>query len=200
MFIVFEGGEGCGKSTQARRLYQYFLDQGKKVILTREPGGTKNAEALRYLVVSDQYEEWPIKAEFLLMLAARIDHYEKLIKPHLEQDYIVICDRFMLSTLAYQGYGRGLDVSWMRHIHDEILNDLKIDKTFVLLLPPENALTRVEKPQRFEALGLAFHQRVYTGFKDLSHGLDVINVEGKDVDKVFDAIVEKLNDTVSVTL
>ena len=100
MFIVFEGGEGCGKSTQSRRLYKHFKDLGKKVILTREPGGTKNAEALRNLLVNDEYEEWPIKAEFLLMLAARVDHFEKLIKPHLDDGYIVICDRFMLSLSA----------------------------------------------------------------------------------------------------
>lgn len=191
MFIVFEGGEGCGKTTQSKRLYNHFLNQGKKVILTREPGGTKNAEALRHLLVSDQYEDWPIYAEFLLMLAARVDHYEKLIKPYLEQGGIVICDRFMLSTLVYQGYGRGMDVAWMKKIHEDVLKNVMIDKTIVLLLSPQKALGRVQEEQKFEKLGVHFHEQVYKGYQELGKEFDIINVEGKNEDMVFQEILRR---------
>jgi len=193
MLIVFEGGEGCGKTTQAERLYQYFLKQGKKVILTREPGGTKNAELLRQLLLKGQCEEWLPYSEFFLLLAARVDHYEKHIKPHLDQGYIVICDRFLLSTLVYQGHGRGLDIQWMKKIHADVFKTLTIDKTFVFLLSPTIALSRVRKHQTFEDLGLAFHQTIYQGYKALGKEFDMIDVEDKKEDQVFKEIVGRLN-------
>lgn len=192
MFIVFEGGEGCGKSTQSQRLYEYLKSKGDKVVLTREPGGTRNAERIRELVVSPDNEEWPIMAEFLLMMAARVDHWAKFIKPHLDQGYTVICDRFMMSTLAYQGYGRGLDPQWLKDMHHKILPDVKIDKTFVFLLSPQHALGRVKTPQRFEALGVDFHTRVYEGFKEMSQEWDFIDIHGKSCDDVFEEIMMML--------
>ncbi|USO02112.1 MAG: dTMP kinase [Alphaproteobacteria bacterium] len=192
MFIVFEGGEGCGKTTQAKRLYQHFLSQGKKVVLTREPGGTPNAEAVRELLVSGQHEAWPAYSEFFLILAARADHYEKFIKLHLDKGCIVICDRFLLSTLVYQGYGRGLDIAWMSKIHKDVFPDLLIDKTFVLSMSPEKALSRVQEQQTFEALGLEFHQKINQGFRELGKAFDMIEVEEKNEEQVFAEILEKL--------
>ena len=192
MFIIFEGGEGCGKSTQSQRLYKHLKAQGKKVVLTREPGGTQNAELLRNLLVSQNSEEWPMMAEFLLIMAARVDHWTKFIKPHLDQGYTVICDRFMLSTFAYQGYGRGLDLQWLKEMHNKILPDINIDKTFVFLLSPCDALKRTKVSQRFETLGLEFHKRVYEGFKEMGQNFDSIDIQGKSCDEVFEDIIIRL--------
>jgi len=194
MFIVFEGGEGCGKTTQAQRLYKYFLDKKKKVVLTREPGGTKNAEVIRQLLVSDKYEAWHPYSEFFLILAARVDHYEKFIKPHLEKGYIVICDRFLLSTLVYQGYGRGIDREWMKRIHRDVFGTITIDKTFIFSMSPKIALSRVDKIQKFEELGLDFHEKVDQGYKELGKDFDMIDVEGKDTNQVFHEVLERMNE------
>lgn len=188
MFIVFEGGDGCGKTTQSQKLYEYFLAQGKNVILTREPGGTPQAEILRNLLVLKDYD-WPLMAELLLMIAARVDHYEKLIKPHLDQGGVVICDRFVLSTLVYQGYGRGMDLDKIKRIHDEALGFIKVDKTFVLLLPFQEGGKRAQVKQKFETLDTSFQKRVYEGYKELGKAFDMIDVEGKSIDEIYQEIL-----------
>ncbi|HVY12719.1 MAG TPA: dTMP kinase, partial [Alphaproteobacteria bacterium] len=119
LFITFEGGEGAGKTTQLRLLREKLEKAGKPVVATREPGGTPGAEALRKLLVNGDAFEWDALTETLLHFAARRDHIEKLIKPALDEGSAVLCDRFYDSTMAYQGYGQGLDlkiIETLRHM------------------------------------------------------------------------------------
>ena len=115
-FITFEGGEGTGKSTQARLLADYLIQQGHKVVLTREPGGSPGAEIIRDLLVSGAIDRWTPISEALMMYAARADHWQNLIQPELAKGTWVICDRFADSSMAYQGYGRGVDLKFLQQL------------------------------------------------------------------------------------
>lgn len=195
MFIVFEGGEGAGKSTQAKILSQYLTDQGKKVLLTREPGGTENAEKIRKLLVSKTKDPWLKESEVFLFLAARLEHYYKTIKPHLEKGYIVICDRFILSTLAYQGYGYNLSIDWLKKLHADILPQNIPDLTFILSIPPKKGLSRVTEVQKFEMLDLPFHEKLFYGYHELAKqfpNCHVIDVSDKNIKTVHAQIVKTL--------
>jgi len=119
MFVTFEGIEGCGKSTQAKLLYEWLKENGHKVLLTREPGGTKAAEEIRELILKHREETFPPFAELCLYAAARAFHVENLIRPSLEKGFIVVCDRFSDSTVAYQGYGRGLSLELINSMNRE---------------------------------------------------------------------------------
>jgi dTMP kinase len=175
-FITFEGGEGTGKSTQTVLLAESLNNLGHKVILTREPGGSEGAELIRALVVSGDVNRWSPMTEMLLLYAARADHWQKIIEPALQRGDWVICDRFADSTLAYQGYGHGLNRSFINKIYTEILKDVQPDWTFIFDLDPkmgvERALKRhtgkVHDETRFENMDMAFHQRVREGFLEIA--------------------------------
>lgn len=169
-FITFEGGEGSGKSTQAKRLAAALQAHGQAVILTREPGGTPGAEDIRKLLVEGTPERWTPLSETLLFLAARVDHVARLIRPELEQGHWVVCDRFVDSTLAYQGAGRGLDLESLRDLQVIALEGFMPDLTFILDLPPEMGLQRAHMRgpghgTRFERFGQAFHDRLAVAFR-----------------------------------
>jgi dTMP kinase len=166
MFVTFEGIEGSGKSTQAKLLYEWLLDSGRKVVLTREPGGTPAAEELREFVLKDREEDFPPFSELCLYLAARGFHVKNLIRPALLEGAIVICDRFSDSTLAYQGYGRGISVELIERMNREATEGLKPTVTFLLDLPVEVALARIKEKRkdRLEKEELPFHERVREGF------------------------------------
>ena len=175
-FITFEGGEGCGKSTQVVRLAAALEARGLKVLLTREPGGTRLSELIRTLL-KDEAEDPPVdRAELLLFLAARAQLVRNVIAPALEAGTWVISDRFSDSTVAYQGYGRGLPVDFVRQANDFACEGLRPDLTFLLDLDPATAERRMRgreaatntSADRIERAGSGFHARLRRGFLELA--------------------------------
>lgn len=169
-FIVFEGGEGTGKSTQARLLADVLGDAGSQVMLTREPGGAPGAEALRRLLVEvPPTSAWSPLSEALLHYAARHEHLEKFIRPALARGVWVISDRFSDSTTAYQGAGLGLDTEVIDCLRRLVIGDLVPDLTIVLDLEAEQALGRAAgrslDRDRYESMDLEFHRRVGAAFR-----------------------------------
>ena len=170
LFIVFEGGEGCGKSTQTRALYRRLSKDGFGAILTREPGGTRLGEReRRHLKQTGETRISPI-AELFLIATARAQLVSEVIRPELEEGKTVICDRFTPSTLAYQGYGRGLDTDAIRHVNDIATDGMSPDLIVLLDVPVEEGLGRKKgkEKDRFESESLAFHTRVRRGYLDMA--------------------------------
>lgn len=166
-FVTFEGIEGCGKSTQARKLYEFLLSHNKAAILTREPGGTIAGEKMREILIDENIEKLEIKTELFLNFAARLEHVEKLIKPALAEQKIVISDRFYDSTYAYQGSAFGLNEGLIDHVKTMTIGDFTPDITFLIDVPVEVAFARIEgraDNNRYEKLELDFHHRVREGF------------------------------------
>lgn len=174
-FITFEGGEGVGKSTQIERLAGLLRARGELVLLTREPGGTPGAEEIRALFVDGIAGRWTVETDVLLVMAARADHVARRIRPALAAGKTVLCDRYVHSTLCYQGFARGLPMDELRHLHRFATGDLWPDLVLWLDLPAELGLARSEAraaalgpgfelAQRFEQLTLDYHQRVRQGF------------------------------------
>jgi dTMP kinase len=171
-FITFEGGEGAGKSTQLRLLAERLRGRGE-VVVTREPGGSPGAEAIRALLVEGAAERWSPISETLLMYAARRDHIERVIAPALARGAWVVCDRFYDSSRAYQGAAGGAPASLLQALEAEVVGaDLVHDLTLILDLPAETGLERArargEAEGRFEAKGLEFHRRLRTAFLDIA--------------------------------
>ena len=166
-FVTFEGGEGSGKSTQARLLAEHLTSRGKSVISTREPGGTDGAEAIRSLLVNGETDRWSPWAEVCLVNAARADHVDRVIRPALARGDWVICDRFVDSTRAYQGAGKGISDTDLCALHRHITGNLWPDTTLVLIANPHiglaRASTRGGTEHRFEGHDAGFHNRI-TGF------------------------------------
>ena len=175
-FITFEGGEGCGKSTQIRLLATRLEAAGRSVMLTREPGGTPLAERLRGLVREESADPPNARAETLLFLASRAQLVANVIRPALEAGTWVLCDRFADSTLAYQGYGRGLDLDLLRRLNAFATDGLVPDRTILLDVPQEVASARMRarerlthaEADRMEKAGAAFHARLSEGFRHLA--------------------------------
>jgi dTMP kinase len=167
-FITIEGGEGGGKSTQIKRLARTLEAAGPRVVTTREPGGSPGAEEIRALVVRGAPERWDPITEALLITAARREHVVRTIEPALAAGAWVISDRFADSTLAYQGYGRGIDRAALEALRRLAVGALAPDLTLILDLPVEIGLARARaragQEQRFEALDTAFHERLRHGF------------------------------------
>ena len=179
-FITLEGGEGAGKSTQARKLANALEALGLKTVVTREPGGSVGAEQIRKLIVEGEGGRWDPIAETLLIYAARADHVARLIGPALLRGEWVISDRFSDSTFAYQGGGRGVPRETIRRIDAAVLDDFKPDLTLILDLPVEVGLSRAKArahiaksaETRFESLDQEFHERMRQTFLDIArrHG------------------------------
>jgi dTMP kinase len=176
-FITLEGPEGSGKSTQAKTLIQRLAERGVEAIYTREPGGTALGEAIRNILQHNQAGESPCeRAELLLFEASRNQLVEKVIRPNLEKGIWVICDRFMDSTTAYQGYGRGLPVEEIQSINRFTVNGLSPDLTLLLDLDvaagferiAQRYLARGESADRFEQEERSFHERVRAGYLKLA--------------------------------
>lgn len=169
-FIAFEGGEGAGKSTQARLLAEALRRRGVEVVVTREPGGTAGAEAIRALLLSTEGEGWGARAEALLFAAARADHVERLIRPALARGAWVICDRFLDSSRAYQGGGGGLSDGDIRTLHRIGSKGLLPDLTLLLELPADEAGRRLalrdtNGADRIGGRAAAYHARVAGAFR-----------------------------------
>jgi len=171
-FITIEGGEGAGKSTQVPLLVGALEHAGIAALATREPGGSPGAEAIRGLLLEGEGERWDAQSEALLLSAARRDHVNKLIAPALERGVWVVSDRFADSTLAYQGYGRGLAPADITMLHRFAIGDFAPDLTIILDLPAEIGLARAAaRPaaaDRFERLDPAFHDRLRQGFRGIA--------------------------------
>lgn len=172
-FITFEGPEGSGKTTQMRLLAAWLEAQGRRVVMTREPGGTRIGDSIRALLLDPMHTEMRPETEILLFSAARAQIVGQVIRPHLAQGGIVLCDRFADSTLAYQGYGRQLDLAILRQITAFATGNLTPDLTICLDLPVEEGLRRKRRGDqaewnRMEQETLAFHERVRRGFLALA--------------------------------
>jgi dTMP kinase len=172
LFVAIDGIDGCGKSTLSKGMSEKLERMGRKVKLTREPGGTEAGLLMRQLVVSKQYDLEP-ESEMMLYCADRLEHQTKLVLPSLEEGYDVISDRFVSSTYAYQIFGRGLDKDFLDYLTEHSIKRMP-DITFIIEIEPETALERamdrlrrenmVEAEGKFEALGLDFFKKVADGF------------------------------------
>lgn len=174
LFITFEGPEGSGKTTQIALLADRLSGQGHDVLATREPGGTAIGDRVRTLLLDAAHHEMHATTEVLLFSAARAQHVNQVIRPHLARGGVVLCDRYADSTLAYQGYGRQLDLPTLRIITAFATGGLWPDLTIYLDLPVELGLQRkqggyAEEWNRMEQQALEFHARVRTGYLDMAH-------------------------------
>lgn len=171
-FITLEGGEGAGKSTQARLLKEALEKKGLNVVMTREPGGSVGAEEIRNLLVTGDAGRWDGMSEALLNFAARRDHLVKTVWPALEKGDWVISDRFADSTIAYQGYGHGLDLDTLYKLWDVAIDGFRPDLTFVMDLPVETgiarALGRGDGEDRYEKMATEFHHNLKAGFLEIA--------------------------------
>ncbi len=163
-FITFEGPEGCGKSTQAQLLANALIGQGIKVKLTREPGGDPVSEEIRRILLDGADHSVTDRTEVLLYEAARAQHTEHVIRPHLADGFVVICDRFTDSTVAYQGYGSGLDLQMIRLLNSFTTGGIEPDITLLLDIDTETGLKRQQEWNRMERKAVEYHRRVRQGF------------------------------------
>ena len=170
LFITFEGGEGCGKSYQSKVLYKRLHQISVAVVLTYEPGGTILGDEVRRLLKKKQQKIVSPETELFLFFACRIQLISEVIRPSLQKGKVVICDRFADSTIAYQGYGRGIDLEIIKTIQPIATQGIKPDLTVLLDMPPASGLSRkrTKATDRFEEAGLVFHNRVRKGYLKLA--------------------------------
>lgn len=200
-FITFEGCEGVGKSRQIKLLEEYLSKNQIKYYLTREPGGNPVSEQIRSVILDGRNTTMTDECEALLYAAARVQLLKEVIKPRLDNGELVFCDRYIDSSLAYQGYARGLGVEFVEKINDYALKNFTPDYTVFLNLPPEQAFKRkggVDKTDRLELSGMEFHNKVYEGYlalaKKYSDRFIVIDASGEKEEtqqKIIDALKEK---------
>ena len=212
-FITLEGGEGAGKSMQAKRLERKLKAAGLKVVRTREPGGSPGAEALRETILSGFAAQFGADGEALLFAAARIDHLDNTILPALARGAWVVCDRFADSTRAYQGIAGNLPSGFIARLEEVTVGTNKPDLTLILDIPPEAGLARaakrrgrgkvrskVRRADRFEAEGLAFHQTLRQAFLDIAARepercmvIDALQSENKVAAQIWSAVKARLD-------
>jgi dTMP kinase len=204
-FITFEGGEGAGKTTQIKLLAAFLTQAGIEPVTTREPGGAPGAEEIRRLLLTGEPGRWDAESEALLMVAARRSHLVATVWPALTAGRIVLCDRFMDSTEAYQGWGRGLPREAIVALHRLIAGDFAPDLTFILDLPVADGLartaTRPGNETRFERMGYDFHERLRLGFLDIARREPqrcVLIDAGADAAAVHERIVATVRDRLGI--
>ena len=168
MFIVLEGPDGSGKSTQTRLLVEHLTSRGRSVLQTREPGGTPAAEAIRALVLNPEFAGLDDRTEALLFAAARAEHVSHVIRPALQRGEIVVCDRYIDSSIAYQGVGRRLGIDRIRELSMWATGDLVPDLTLVLDLDAAKGMERVGERDRLEREPQEYHDRVRMAFVELA--------------------------------
>lgn len=167
-FIAFEGGEAAGKSTQEALLAARLVEGGREVVRTREPGGTPAGEAIREVVLNPRFTGLDARAEALLFAASRGDHAAQVIRPALRRGAIVVCDRYVDSSIAYQGVGRGLGIERIRELSMWATHSLVPDLTVLLDIDPAIGLSRVTNPDRLESESLDYHRAVRQAYLDLA--------------------------------
>ena len=205
-FIVFEGVEGCGKSFQSKKLFNKFKKNKIDTILTREPGGTKSSELIRNLILKDYFakdtkEKFDKYTDTLLYLAARNEHIKNKIKPALLKKKIVICDRFVDSTLAYQVYGKQVNKSFIHNIHKFILKGIKPNITFILKVSTKSSKSRLKKRRtknRYDNFNQSFYTKAQKSFVKIAknkRNYFVLNssLNNKNLEqKIFKIVCKKL--------
>ena len=201
-FITLEGGEGVGKSTQARRLAAALSERGRDVVLTREPGGTPGAEAIRALLLTGEGDRWSARTEAVLFAAARADHVERVIRPALTRGAWVICDRFINSTRAYQGGAGNVSDGDILALHAIASAGLMPDRTLLMTLDPAQAQARANvrdghAGDRIGSRGSAYHSRLNLAFLEIAarepDRVKVVAADGDEDDvhrALFGAIVD----------
>ncbi|NLK22064.1 MAG: dTMP kinase [Epulopiscium sp.] len=199
LFITMEGPDGSGKSTQIGEIKKYFLSRGYEVIITREPGGTDISEQIRNIILDTNNKKLSNMTEALLYAASRAQHVEEKIKPALEDGKVVISDRFVDSSVAYQGYARGLGVELIESINKFALQGIIPDITFFFDIEPKKAMDRKlnqKSPDRLEGEHLSFHNLVYEGYKMLlkchPDRIKIIDAR-KPAEEVKNQIIKEIN-------
>lgn len=199
MFITFEGIDFCGKSTQVKLLEEYLIKQNKKVKIIREPGGTKISEKIRNILLDKDNEGMNIKTELLLFAASRAQLVNDVIKPHLDEGYFVIADRLHDSSIAYQGYGRGIDLDFVVHLQNFVLSGVTPDITFFLDIPVDDSDKRKENSgrqnlDRIELSKKVFYQKVREGYCKLTEEFERIKrIDGlKPINEIRNIILREL--------
>ena len=199
-FITFEGCDGCGKSTQLKLLSEYLSKKGIPHVFTREPGGGKISEAIREILLNGKNAEMTDECEALLYAAARVQHLHDKVSPALAEGKLVICDRYVDSSLAYQAYARGLGEDFIRKINAYALENYLPDATVFIDLTPADAFKRkhgADENDRLEQAGMAFHERVYAGFDKLASTETerFIRIDGKQTpDEIFAQVIKALEE------
>ena len=199
-FITFEGCDGCGKSTQLKMLSEYLTANNIPHIFTREPGGGKISEGIREILLNGKNSEMTDECEALLYAAARVQHLADRVKPALDEGKLVICDRYVDSSLAYQAYARGLGKTFVENINAFALQQFLPDVTIFIALTPEKAFARkqgADENDRLEQAGLEFHKKVYQGYDELAttYPSRIVRVDGNATPKeIFQAVIQILKE------
>ena len=199
-FITFEGCDGCGKSTQLKKLSDYLTANGVEHIFTREPGGGKISEQIREILLNGKNEEMTDECEALLYAAARVQHLQDRVEPALAEGKLVICDRYVHSSYAYQAYARGLGLDFVKKINAYAEEKYMPDLTIFINLSPADAFARkkgADENDRLEQAGLAFHERVYAGYLALAEAdkARIVTVDGKGTpDEIFAEVLTALKE------
>lgn len=191
LFITFEGIDGCGKTTQLNLLAEYLKQKGLEVVITREPGATGLGKKLREILLNYDGEVSP-NCESFLFLADRAQHIDTLVKPSIEAGKIVLCDRHTDSTVAYQGYGRGLDLERIKMLNNLATSGIKPDLTFVFDIDVKTGQSRVGKTKdRMESAGIDFHNKVRNGYLEIAkqepERVKVIN-SNDNIENIFEQV------------
>ena len=199
LFITFEGADGCGKTTQIELLNKYLQAKGFKTLVTREPGAKGLGEKLREILLNYDGEVSP-NCESFLFLADRAQHIDMLIKPAIERGEVVLCDRHTDSTVAYQGYGRGLDLNQIKMLNDIATNGVKPDMTFVFDIDIETAQERVGKTKdRMESAGIEFFNRVRQGYLEIAKS-EPERVKVLDATQTIETIANQVKEYIDTKL
>ena len=197
MFITFEGPDGSGKSTIIQKVYDYLIENNYDVIKTREPGGSPIAEKIRNLILDTENTKMCYRTEALLYAASRAQHVEETILPALNENKIVLCDRFLISSLAYQGVGRDLGIENVRKINEFAINGVFPDFVLFFDVDPITTLKRkssLDTADRLEKEGNNFHERVYYGYKEILNSeknVEIIDAT-QSVEDVFSQCIKVL--------
>ena len=203
IFITFEGGEGTGKSTQSKLLYEHLINKNINTILTREPGGCLESEEIRNILIKGNINKWDPITESLLHNAARREHIKKIIKPALLENKVVICDRFVDSTMAYQGIGLGVSSNFLDILSSEITENIKPNITFIFDIDIKTSLERAnirdkEIQNRYEKFDQEFHKRVRNYFLSLPR-IDkryILIDASKSIEQINSKIIKSLSDII----
>lgn len=196
LFITFEGADGCGKTTQLNLLREYLINKNFDVLVTREPGAKGLGEKLRDILLN--YDgEVSNRCESFLFLADRAQHIDTIVKPALAKGQIILCDRHTDSTVAYQGYGRGIDIEQINRLNEIATDGLKPDLTFVFDIDIETSMSRVgTEKDRMESAGNDFFNRVRNGYLEIAKNepqrVKVIDAT-RSIDEVFDSVLKEFN-------
>lgn len=199
-FITFEGCDGCGKSTQLKLLSDYLTKNNVPHIFTREPGGGKISEAIREILLNGKNAEMTDECEALLYAAARVQHLADRVKPALNEGKLVICDRYVDSSLAYQAYARGLGKDFIEKINAFALQNYLPDVTIFIDLTPEAAFLRkhgADENDRLEQAGMAFHKKVYEGYDTLAktYPKRIARIDGNQTpQEIFENVITVLKE------